>query len=143
MNDSPPALNRYSRQMLFAPIGERGQRRLLDASVAVVGCGATGCGAAALLARAGVGRVRLIDRDLVEWSNLQRQTLYTESDVKEGLPKAVAAERRLRAVNSAIEIESQVADLNTGNVDALIANVDLVIDGTDNLDTRYLLNDAC
>src|SRR5262245_8538755 len=95
-NHSAPDLSRYSRQMLFAPIGEAGQRRLLTTSVAIVGCGATGCGVAALLARAGVGKLRLIDRDLVEWSNLQRQTLYTESDVKEGLPKAIAAERRLR-----------------------------------------------
>lgn len=137
------SLDRYSRQTVLAQIGEAGQRRLLESSVVVVGCGATGTVIANHLARAGVGTLRIIDRDFVELNNLQRQLLFDENDVREGLPKAVAAERRLRAVNSEIRIEGRVADVNAGNVDELIGGADLVIDGSDNFEVRYTLNDAC
>lgn len=136
-------MERYSRQALFEGIGEAGQRRLLAARVAVVGCGATGSVMAELLARAGIGWLRLVDRDFVEWSNLQRQALYDEEDAREALPKAVAAERRLRRINSEIALEGVVADLNPASAEALLGGVELVLDGTDNLETRYLINDAC
>jgi adenylyltransferase/sulfurtransferase len=135
---------RYSRQVLFAPLGEAGQAKLAAARAAIVGCGALGTAQADLLARAGVGHLRLIDRDYVEPSNLQRQTLFDEEDARQGLPKAIAAQRRLRAVNSGIEIEAAVADVEPGNIEKLLAaggQVELMLDGTDNLETRYLLND--
>ncbi|HET9783497.1 MAG TPA: ThiF family adenylyltransferase [Terriglobales bacterium] len=132
---------RYSRQVLFAPLGPAGQARLAAARVAIVGCGALGTAQADLLARAGVGRLRLIDRDYVEASNLQRQTLFDEEDARQGLPKAIAAQRRLRAVNSGVEVEAEVADVEPGNIEKLLAASDLLLDGTDNLETRYLLND--
>jgi adenylyltransferase/sulfurtransferase len=136
-------LDRYSRQTVLPMIGEEGQRRLLRSRVAVIGCGATGTVIANGLARAGVGHLRIVDRDFVEWNNLQRQLLFEEEDVRQGLPKAVAAEARLRAVNSEIRIEGVVADVHAGNVEELIGDCDLVMDGTDNFETRYLLNDAC
>ncbi len=132
--------------MLLPGIGEEGQRRLLSSSALVVGCGALGCVLADALARAGVGRLVLIDRDIVEITNLQRQILYDEADARDGVPKAAAAARRLKAVNSAIVIEPVVADLNARNVERLVRSVGssgVVVDGTDNFQTRYLLNDAC
>ena len=133
---------RYSRQILFAGIGEEGQERLLDASAALVGCGALGTVQAEAMARAGVGRLRIIDRDFVEWSNLQRQFLFEESDAAEALPKAVAAARRLARVNSEVAVEPMVADLTAANVEDLFEDVDLILDGTDNFETRFLINDA-
>jgi molybdopterin-synthase adenylyltransferase len=133
---------KYSRQILFREIGEAGQQRLLEASAAIVGCGALGTVAANLLARAGVGRLRIIDRDFVEASNLQRQTLFEERDARDALPKAVAAERRLRAINSEIAVEGFVADLTPKNALELLGGFPLIVDGTDNFETRLLLNDA-
>jgi adenylyltransferase/sulfurtransferase len=133
--------DRYSRQIRFRELGEEGQRRLAQARVAIVGCGALGSAQAELLARAGVGFLRLIDRDYVEWSNLQRQTLYDENDAEQSLPKAVAAANRLKAINSSIEVEPAIADLTPANIDDLLEHVHLVMDGTDNFETRYLIND--
>jgi molybdopterin/thiamine biosynthesis adenylyltransferase len=132
---------RYSRQVLFRGIGTEGQRRLGDARVTIVGCGATGSAVASLLARAGVGTLRLIDRDYVEPSNLQRQSLFDESDAAESTPKAIAAARKIAAFNSEIVVEPQVADLTPENAVSLLGNSDLVLDGTDNFETRYLVND--
>ena len=132
---------RYSRQMLFTGIGEEGQRRLLASSAVVVGCGAIGAAAAGLLVRAGVGRVRVVDRDFVEPSNLQRQTLFDEADAHAALPKAVAAERKLRLVNSGVAVEGMVADVMPGNIQDLLFGFDLILDGTDNFETRFLIND--
>ncbi len=134
--------DRYSRQILFAGIGEEGQQKLLDSSAVLVGCGAIGTAVANLLIRAGLGTLRIIDRDFVEPSNLQRQTLFEESDAQENLPKAVAAERRLRAINSAAKIEAVVADLTPQNARALLENFPIILDGTDNFETRLLINDA-
>ena len=122
-------------------MGEEGQRRLLESRAVIVGCGAIGASAAQLLVRAGVGRVRVIDRDFVEASNLQRQALFDESDARESLPKAVAAERKLRQLNSEIEIDGVVSDVTPENVKELLGGFDLVLDGTDNFETRFLLND--
>ncbi len=132
---------RYSRQILFGGIGPKGQSRLGSARVAIVGCGATGSALASLLARAGVGWMRIIDRDYVEASNLQRQLLFDEADALESLPKAIAAQRKLRALNSAIEIDAQVADLTPSNCEDLLEGAHLILDGTDNFETRYLIND--
>jgi len=134
---------RYSRQMLFAPIGREGQARLLAGKAALIGCGGLGSVLAETLARAGVGRLLVVDRDCVEMSNLQRQILFDERDVAEGLPKAEAAGRKLRAVNSRIHVETVVADVNPGNVERFVAGADVVLDGLDNFETRFLLNDAC
>lgn len=136
-------LERYSRQVRFAPIAAAGQERLARARVAVVGCGALGAAAAEALCRAGIGALRLIDRDFLEASNLQRQGLYSEADATRALPKAVAAGQRLHAVNSACAIEVLVDDLRAANAQRLLAGVDLVIDGTDNFPTRHLVNEAC
>ncbi len=133
---------RYQRQIIFHALGEAGQERLQAARVAVVGVGATGSTIANWLARAGVGYLRLIDRDFVELHNLQRQALYTEADVEEGLPKAIAAANALRRVNREITIEPVVADVNPENALDLLADVDLIMDGTDNFFTRYLINDV-
>ena len=133
---------KYSRQILFAGLGDEAQERILNASAVVVGCGALGTVAANLLVRAGVGRLRVIDRDFVEMSNLQRQTLFEESDAKEALPKAVAAERRLRAINSDVSLEGVVADLTPQNAIALLSGFEVILDATDNFETRFLLNDA-
>jgi molybdopterin-synthase adenylyltransferase len=138
---APDEHDRYSRQIRFREIGEEGQRRLGKARVAVVGCGALGSTQAELLARAGVGFLRLIDRDYLEWSNLQRQSLYDEKDAAESLPKAAAAAERLKAINSCIAIESAITDLTPANVEDLLEDVDLVMDGTDNFETRFLIND--
>jgi adenylyltransferase/sulfurtransferase len=135
--------DRYSRQILFNPIGEEGQRKLLAARVLIVGCGALGAAHAEALCRAGVGRIRLVDRDFVEPSNLQRQTMFTETDADKRLPKAIAAANHLREINSSIEIEPHVTDVNHSNIEQLITDCDLVLDGTDNFATRYLINDAC
>ena len=132
---------KYSRQMLFAGIGPEGQQRLLASRVAIVGCGAIGAAAANLLVRAGAGYVRIIDRDFVEPSNLQRQTLFDESDALHALPKAVAAERKLRSINSTVAVEGLVADLTPRNAESLLSGVDLLLDGTDNFETRFLIND--
>jgi molybdopterin-synthase adenylyltransferase len=132
---------RYSRQILFRGVGSEGQKRLAMAQIAVVGCGATGSAVASLLARSGVGSIRIIDRDYVEPSNLQRQTLFDESDAKESLPKAIAAARRIAAFNSQIVIEPKVADLTPENAESLLQGVQLILDGTDNFETRYLVND--
>lgn len=132
---------RYSRQVLFGPIGAEGQRKLGAAKVVVVGCGATGSILASLLARAGVGIIGIIDRDYVEPSNLQRQTLFDETDAAQSLPKAIAAARKIAAFNSQIVVEPQVADLTPKNIDSLLAGAQLILDGTDNFETRYLIND--
>ncbi len=134
---------RYSRQILFAPIGPGGQRALSDSRVLILGCGALGASHAEMLGRAGVGFLRLADRDFVEMSNLQRQTLFSEEDAQNRLPKAIAAKNRLSAINSEIELEAVVADVNQSNAADLIADVDLILDGTDNFQVRYLINDAC
>lgn len=134
--------SRYQKQMLFAGIGETGQQRLAASRVLLAGCGALGCVLADSLTRAGVGQIRIVDRDFVELSNLQRQILFDERDVEEQLPKAIAAQRRLSRVNSEIVIEPIVADIDFSNIGRLCADVDLILDGTDNFETRYLLNDA-
>ena len=137
-----PSLNeKYSRQMLFAGIGPEGQERLLASSAVIVGCGAIGAAVANLLVRAGVGRIRILDRDFVEPSNLQRQILFDEADAREALPKAVAAERKLRVLNSDVQIEGIVADLNSRNARELLSGFPLILDGTDNFETRFLVND--
>jgi molybdopterin-synthase adenylyltransferase len=133
---------KYSRQILFSGIGAEGQENLLAASAVLVGCGALGTVVASLLVRAGLGRLRIVDRDFVELSNLQRQTLFEEADAREALPKAVAAERRLRAINSDSRVEAIVTDLITENAQELLGGFDLILDGTDNFETRLLLNDA-
>ncbi len=132
---------RYSRQQLFQPIGPEGQQKLADSSVLIIGAGALGTGIAETLARAGVGRLVIADRDYVEWSNLQRQQLYTEADALDRLPKAVAAAQRLRDVNSEIIIETHVVDVTFEEIEELINGVNLVMDATDNFDTRLLIND--
>ena len=132
---------RYSRQILFPEIGERGQEALLAAHVAIAGCGALGSFHAAALARAGVGRLTLIDRDYVELSNLHRQWLFEEADAAEAMPKAAAAERRIRAINSGIRARGAIADLTAENAAELLGGADLILDGTDNFETRYLIND--
>ncbi len=134
---------RYSRQILFPEIGKSGQEKLLASRVLIVGCGALGASHAEMLARAGVGRLRIVDRDFVEFTNLQRQTLFKESDAADRLPKAIAAKKRISEINSEIEVEAIVADVNHSNVEQFIDDCDLVIDGTDNFQVRYLLNDAC
>ncbi len=132
---------RYSRQVLFHGIGAEGQRRLRASRVAIVGCGATGSTVAGLLARAGVGTVRIVDRDYVEPSNLQRQALFDEADAAESLPKAIAAARKIAAFNSDIVVEPHVADLTPADIEELLAGAQLILDGTDNFETRYLIND--
>ncbi len=132
---------RYSRQILFRGIGEEGQRRLAAARIAIAGCGATGSALAGLLSRAGVGSLRIIDRDYVEASNLQRQSLFDEQDASESLPKAIAAQRKIAAFNSQIKVEAKVEDLVPANIQALLEEMDLILDGTDNFETRYLIND--
>jgi len=144
---STTAPERYSRQTLFRPIGEAGQQKLAAARATLIGCGATGAAAAALLARAGVGAqsaggaLTLIDRDFVEDSNLQRQVLFDESDARDSLPKAEAARRKIALFNSEINVRAHVADLTPGNIHDLLAGADILLDATDNFETRYLLND--
>jgi len=127
--------------VLFAPVGEAGQRKLAQSRIAIVGCGATGSALASLLARAGVGYLRIIDRDYIEPSNLQRQVLFDEADAAESLPKAIAAARKIAAFNSEITVEPHAADLTPDNVEDLLADVGIILDGTDNFETRYLIND--
>ncbi len=134
--------NRYLRQTIFSGLGEAGQQRLLAAHVVLVGCGATGTVIANHLVRAGVGHLRIVDRDYIELNNLQRQLLFDEGDVEAGLPKAVAASQKLQRINSTVEVEPVVADVHTGNVVQLVQDADLIMDGTDNFETRYLLNDV-
>lgn len=134
---------RYSRQILFREIGKDGQRKLLNSHVLLVGCGALGASHAEMLARAGVGFLRIVDRDFVEFTNLQRQTLFSEQDAQARLPKAIAAQKRVRKINSEIEVEPIVADVNYSNIESFIKDCDLVLDGTDNFITRYLVNEAC
>ena len=136
-----PDTDRYSRQILFAGIGAEGQRRLATAHVAIVGCGAMGASSASLLSRAGIGTLTLIDRDFVEPSNLQRQILYDEADARESLPKAEAARRHIGHFNSNVVVHAHIADLVPGNITELLASADIVLDATDNFETRYLIND--
>lgn len=134
---------RYSRQILFSGIGPEGQSNLRQARALIIGCGALGSAQAESLARAGVGRLRIVDRDFVEASNLQRQTMFTERDAAERIPKAIAAANHIRELNAEVETEPEIADVNHSNVERLIENCDVVLDGTDNFATRYLINDAC
>ncbi|HEX8248451.1 MAG TPA: ThiF family adenylyltransferase [Pyrinomonadaceae bacterium] len=134
---------RYSRQILFSEIGREGQIKLLNSRVLLIGCGALGASHAEILARAGVGFLRIVDRDFVELTNLQRQTLYSEADARQRLPKAIAARKRIGEINSEIETEAIVADVNHSNIESFIKDCDLVLDGTDNFQIRYLINDAC
>ncbi|HVS80526.1 MAG TPA: ThiF family adenylyltransferase [Pyrinomonadaceae bacterium] len=135
--------DRYSRQILFDGIGKKGQSRLLDSRALIIGCGALGSAQAESLARAGVGRLRIADRDFVEFSNLQRQTMFTESDAQDRLPKAIACANHIGEINSEIEVEPEIVDVNHSNIERLIQDSDVVLDGTDNFATRYLINDAC
>src|SRR3954452_17568488 len=139
MSDKPPS--RYDRQARFAPIGDDGQQKLHSGRVLVCGCGALGSVVTEVLVRAGVGFVRVVDRDFVELNNLQRQVLYDEQDVTDNLPKAIAAANKLRRINSAIEIEPAVADVTFANIAQLAGDVNLIVDGTDNFATRFLIND--
>lgn len=134
--------DRYSRQVLFPGIGKEGQKKLSCSFVVIIGCGALGTVIATSLVRAGVGRVRIVDRDFIEYHNLQRQVLFDEDDIKSELPKALAAEQHLRKVNSSIDIEGIVADVNFTNIESLVDGANLIMDGLDNLETRFLLNDV-
>jgi adenylyltransferase/sulfurtransferase len=136
------SLERYSRQMRFWGIGEQGQRRLLDSHVTLCGCGALGTVLANALVRGGVGHLRLIDRDFIETNNLQRQVLFDEHDVAENLPKAEAAARKLAAINSTVHVEPVVTDVDRTNIVELVKDADLILDGTDNFEIRYLINDV-
>ena len=135
-------IDRYSRQTLFPGIGEEGQKKLGNSSVAIIGCGALGTVIATSLVRAGVGKVKIIDRDFIEYHNLQRQVIFNEEDIRDELPKAIAAERHLRKVNSSVKVEGVVADVNYANIERLVAGADLILDGLDNFETRFLINDV-
>ena len=143
MSGSAERFGRYSRQSLLPQIGIPGQEKLKKARVAVLGCGALGSACAELLVRAGVGFVRVVDRDIVELSNLQRQHLFEEADVEAHAPKARAAAARLARINSEVQVEGVVEDVRASNIESFIQGMDLVMDGLDNFETRYLLNDAC
>ncbi|GAC1354060.1 MAG: thiazole biosynthesis adenylyltransferase ThiF [Ktedonobacteraceae bacterium] len=136
-------LDRYSRQTLFGPIGKQGQERLRASSATIIGCGALGTVLANNLCRAGVGRLVIADRDYIEMNNLQRQILFDEEDVARHLPKAVAAADKLRKINSDVQVEALVEDINADGIEALVRESDIVLDATDNFETRYLLNDVC
>lgn len=136
-------MDRYARQVVFPGVGEDGQRRILASRVALIGCGALGTVIANVLARAGVGFLRIVDRDYVEHTNLQRQVLFDEQDAADGAPKAVAAVEKLQRINSEVQYEPVVADFGPDNAERLIRDVDLVLDGADNFEVRYILNDAC
>ncbi len=136
-------LDRYSRQTLFGPIGKEGQEQLRSATVTIIGCGALGTVLANNLGRAGIGHLVIADRDYIELNNLQRQILFDEDDVNRHIPKAIAAAERLRRINSDIEIEALVEDINADSIDALVRETDLILDATDNFETRYLINDVC
>ncbi|RST57558.1 thiamine biosynthesis protein MoeB [Siminovitchia terrae] len=133
---------RYSRQELFEPIGEAGQKKIGQAHVLIIGAGALGSASAEMLVRSGVGKLTIVDRDILDWTNLQRQQLYTEQDVMDKLPKAVAAKRRLGKVNSLIEVEAFTADVTVENAEELVKGKTLIVDATDNIETRLLMNDA-
>src|SRR6266480_2125207 len=134
---------RYSRQILFPAIGAEGQRLIRNSRALIVGCGALGSAQAEALARAGIGSLRIVDRDFVEASNLQRQSMFTEQDAAERLPKAIAATNRITRINADVRTEPEVVDVNQSNIERLVGGCDVVLDGTDNFATRYLLNDAC
>src|SRR5215467_832239 len=136
------SLERYSRQMRFPGIGEDGQARLLAGHVSLIGCGALGTVLANALVRAGIGHLRLVDRDFIELNNLQRQVLFDEHDVSENLPKAEAAARKLSAINSSVHVEPVVTDIDRTNILDLVRDADLILDGTDNFEIRYLINDV-
>ncbi|MEB9631096.1 MULTISPECIES: thiazole biosynthesis adenylyltransferase ThiF [Bacillus cereus group] len=133
--------NRYSRQELFSPIGEEGQRKIREKHVLIIGAGALGSANAEMFVRAGVGAVTIVDRDYVDWSNLQRQQLYAESDVKNNLPKAVAAKKRLEEINSEVRVKALVQDVTAEELEELVTNVNVMIDATDNFETRFIVND--
>ena len=133
--------NRYSRQELFSPIGEEGQQKIREKHVLIIGAGALGSANAEMFVRAGVGKVTIVDRDYVDWSNLQRQQLYAESDVENNLPKAVAAKKRLEEINSEVRVEALVQDVTAEELEELVTNVDVIIDATDNFETRFIVND--
>ncbi len=137
-----PVIDRYSRQVIFPGIGPEGQKKLGSKCAVIIGCGALGTVIATTLVRAGVGRVRIIDRDFIEYHNLQRQILFDEDDIKNQLPKAVAAEQHLKKINSSIDIEGIVADVNYTNIERFIVGADVIMDGLDNLETRFLINDV-
>jgi len=141
MNPSNSPLDRYQRQVRFAPLGEEGQQKLMAGRVLICGCGALGSVVADILVRAGVGFVRIVDRDFVETGNLHRQVLFDQRDAAAQLPKAIAAAERLAQVNSSVQIEPVVADLNETNIRTLADDVQVIVDGTDNFETRYLVND--
>lgn len=134
---------RYSRQVLFSGIGAAGQRKLEQSRAVIIGCGALGSAQAEALARAGVGQLRIVDRDFVEFSNLQRQTMFTEADAAERLPKVIACANHIAEINGDIALEPEIADVNHSNIERLISGADVVLDGTDNFATRYLINDGC
>ena len=136
-------LDRYSRQTLFAPIGKEGQEQLRNSAVTIIGCGALGTVLANNLCRAGIGRITIADRDYIEMNNLQRQVLFDEEDVARRLPKAIAAAEKLRRTNSETKIEALVEDINADGIESLVRNTDLILDATDNFETRYLINDVC
>ncbi|WP_026561079.1 thiazole biosynthesis adenylyltransferase ThiF [Bacillus sp. J37] len=135
-------MERYSRQILFSPIGEKGQEQIRKKHILVVGAGALGTANAEMIARAGIGKLTIVDRDYVEWSNLQRQQLYIEEDAQNRIPKAVAAKLRLKKINSEVEVHSYVEDVTSVNIEELAEHVDLIIDATDNFETRLLINDV-
>jgi adenylyltransferase/sulfurtransferase len=143
MTTATTNLERYARQVMVAEVGEDGQRRLLASKVTVIGCGALGTHIASSLVRAGVGYVRIVDRDFIELNNLQRQVLFDEGDIARGLPKSIAAAEKLRRVNSQVHVDPVVVDVDPDNIERFVGGVDLVLDGTDNFETRLLLNDAC
>ncbi len=134
--------DRYSRQILFSGVGEKGQEKLGNSFAVIVGCGALGTIIATSLVRAGVGKMRIIDRDFIEYHNLQRQLLFDEDDIRNELPKAIAAERHLRKVNSTVEIEGIVTDVNFTNIERLVAGADIILDGLDNFENRFCINDV-
>ncbi|MBE3560675.1 MAG: ThiF family adenylyltransferase [Ktedonobacteraceae bacterium] len=136
-------LDRYSRQLLFAPVGRAGQERLRTATVTIIGCGALGTALANNLCRAGVGKLVIADRDYIELNNLQRQVLFDEKDVANHLPKAIAAAEKLRQVNSDVHVEALVEDVSADGIESLVRETELMLDATDNFETRYLINDAC
>jgi len=135
-------LEKYSRQILFQPIGAEGQQKLQQSKVAIIGCGALGTAQANALARAGVGVLRIVDRDYVEESNLQRQMLFDEVDAAQNLPKAIAAQRKLKAINSDVVVDGYIRDLDSRNAEDTVRGSDVILDGTDNFETRYLINDV-
>jgi molybdopterin-synthase adenylyltransferase len=142
MSGMPESLARYARQVRFPPLGEEGQRRLGESRALLCGCGALGSAIADMLVRAGIGLLRIVDRDFVELSNLQRQTLFDEADAAAGLPKAIAAAEKLRRINSTVTVEPVVADIDPANIEQFCVGMDAILDGTDNFETRFLINDA-